>query len=139
MATPNPTVTIGNIDDDDFKPSARDPLHDHQDLCKACLDDVSAAAPLRIRPSTISTGSGLFATTEIEEGREIYHVYPMMKALDAGKDSFCHYCFEDTEEVLGGTPKAKTKTKACTACKVARFCSRVSCCLCLGPRGTDLS
>ncbi len=126
MATPNPAATIENIDDDDFEPSARDPLHEHQDLCKACLDHVADAAPLQIRQSTISTGSGLFAAAEIEAGRHIYNVYPMMKALDAGNDSFCHYCFEDTQEVLGGTPKAKTTTKACTGCKVARFCSKVN-------------
>ena len=127
MATRKPTAAIENIDDDDFEPSPRDPLHQHQDLCKLSLENLAPAAPLQIRPSTISTGSGLFTAADIEPGRDIYHVYPMMKALDAGNDSFCHYCFEDTQELLGGTPKAKTQTKACGGCKVARFCSKVGC------------
>lgn len=115
-------------DDDDFTPSPRDPLHAHPDLCKANLERLVTDIPLEIRASNISSGSGLFPGADIEAGREIYNVYPAMKVLEANNDSFCHYCFEDSQPVLGGASKPKQPTKACTGCNVARFCHKVDNC-----------
>ncbi|KAK4121454.1 hypothetical protein N657DRAFT_682549 [Parathielavia appendiculata] len=71
-------------------------------------------------------GSGLFATAAIDAGQEIYNLNPIFKTLDAGPghESFCHYCSEDAQDVLGKDSKPVAQTKACTGCDVARFCSK---------------
>jgi hypothetical protein len=133
MATNRPTEALpsgksnGAARDDveDFQPSAREALHTDPELCRKTLDRVTSSVPLAIRFSNISMGSGLFVTADIDAGQEIYHVDPMMEAVDAGNDSYCHYCLEDTQDALGGESKATSQAKACTACKVARFCSKV--------------
>jgi SET and MYND domain-containing protein len=112
-------------DDDDFTPSPRDALHTNADLCKANLKRIVSSVPLKIWSSAISTGSGLFAGAEVDKGHEIYHVYPTMAAIDAGNQSFCHNCLKNTHHTLGGEQKDELKTKACSACRVVRFCSKV--------------
>jgi SET and MYND domain-containing protein len=112
-------------DDDDFQPLPRDALHMNADLCKANLKRIVSSVPLKIWSSAISTGSGLFAGAEVDKGCEIYHVYPTMAAVDAGNQSFCHNCLKNTDHALGGGQKGEMETKACSACRVARFCSKV--------------
>lgn len=129
MATDKPTDTTESAiidDDDDFVPPPRDALHTVPDLCEANLKRVVSTVPLQIRPSAISTGSGLFAGGEVDVGCEIYHVYPTMAAIHAGNESFCHNCLKDTRDPIGGDQK-EPEIKTCSACKVARFCSKVRC------------
>ncbi|KAK3290508.1 uncharacterized protein B0H64DRAFT_332077 [Chaetomium fimeti] len=117
-------IAVSHWDDDDFKPSQREALHEDQKLCKWNLDRIVSTVPLKIQSSGICNGSGLFAGADIPAGREIYHVAPIMHTLSAGNPSFCSHCLKDTQEVLGGPSKDNEETKACANCKVARFCSK---------------
>lgn len=106
--------------DDYFPPPPREALHTEPELCKTLLRSVTSSAPLAIRSSKVSLGSGLFVDKTIEEGREIYRSEPFMSAIDIGNPSFCHYCLQDTNDAVDDGSKAK----ACMGCKVARFCSK---------------
>ncbi|KAH6631325.1 hypothetical protein F5144DRAFT_592358 [Chaetomium tenue] len=110
--------------DDDLEPSRRECIHDDEKLCKWNLNRLVSSFPLEIRSSTICKGSGLFTSAAIPEGHEIYHVLPTMDNITADNPSFCSYCLKNTQEVLGGPSKANEETKACSRCKVARYCSK---------------
>ncbi|KAK3389449.1 hypothetical protein B0H63DRAFT_492388 [Podospora didyma] len=114
--------------DDGFTPSPRELIHTNPVLCKEILRAVTTAVPLDIRSSKIagSSGSGVFVTKEIAEGREIYRSEPLMSAIDAGNESFCYYCLKDTKDEIrtGGTSAVGEPAKACLGCRVARFCSK---------------
>ncbi|KAM7187351.1 hypothetical protein V8F20_011015 [Naviculisporaceae sp. PSN 640] len=111
-------------DEDDYVPPPRQGLHTEPELCKAILRTVTASVPLSIRSSTISPGSGLFVDSTIENGREIYHSEPLMSAIDAGNNSFCHFCLKDTSTIVGVSSDKQSEAKACMGCRVARFCSK---------------
>ncbi|KAK0621779.1 hypothetical protein B0T17DRAFT_462455, partial [Bombardia bombarda] len=116
--------------DDDFTPPPRDPLHSNPQLCRDLLSTIKSAVPLAIRSSKISPGSGLFVEKEIEASREIYRSFPLMACVDTAVNNnhtVCHYCLRDTKEPLSGGDKVDgvyEEAKACSACKVARFCSK---------------
>jgi SET and MYND domain-containing protein len=113
-----------NETDDDFKPSPREAFHTDPQLCGDMLRKVVSTVPLKIRSSQISMGSGLFTAAAVEEGREIYQSTPLMTAVDAGNETFCHYCLKDTGDAAWTTTPI-SPAKACMGCKVARFCSKV--------------
>jgi SET and MYND domain-containing protein len=118
-------IGVSQWDDDDFKPSQRETMHEDEKLCKWNLGRVVSTVPLEIRSSFVCNGSGLFAGAAIPAGREIYHAVPILDAVSADNSSFCSYCLKDTQEVLGGPSKANEEAKACSNCKAARFCSKV--------------
>ncbi|AEO58286.1 hypothetical protein MYCTH_33039, partial [Thermothelomyces thermophilus ATCC 42464] len=110
--------------ENEFKPSRREALHDNSELCKLNLERVVSAVSLEIRPSKIhNMGSGLFVSSEIGAGREIYHVLPMMHAVKPGNDNYCHHCLKDTGDMLGRPPQT-VKAMPCARCKIARYCSK---------------
>lgn len=113
---------------DDLAPSPREAFHMDPQLCESMLRTVVSAFPLKICSSQISMGSGLFTEAHIDAGREIYQCTPLMVAVDVGNESFCHYCLQDTKEWLkasGTHDGSASLAKACTGCRVARFCSKV--------------
>ncbi|KAJ4286905.1 hypothetical protein N0V88_007849 [Collariella sp. IMI 366227] len=113
--------------DDDYKPSPREPLHTDPQLCKGIISAVVSAFPLEIRTSDVANGSGVFAAANIEAGCEIYHSKDtILAAIDFGNPTFCHSCLQDTSNLFGNPTKTESPAKACTGCKVARFCSKVA-------------
>ncbi|KAK3352859.1 hypothetical protein B0T25DRAFT_501251 [Lasiosphaeria hispida] len=113
-------------DDDDYSPPPRQAFHTEPELCSAMLKTIKAAVPLAIESSNISMGSGLFVTQSIDAGREIYRSNPVVACVDAGNPTFCHYCLDNTKNVSQFMKARETSAKACTGCRVARFCSKES-------------
>jgi len=99
-------------------------MHSEKGLCKTNIDRVASPFPLLIRGIETDGAdcSGLFTEAVIEPGRDIYRVCPMMAVPDRSADFFCHYCLESSQDF----GRKKTPPKACTGCKAARFCSKVS-------------
>lgn len=119
--------------DDDYRP-ARTAFHEDQPVCDYILGMITAAVPLKITASQLSSpGSGLFATTDIGEGQELFRSQPPFICVFPEETGICHYCFRDTESPIHPeegrfvTPDdPKILARACMGCKVARFCSKVS-------------
>jgi hypothetical protein len=128
-ATMPPTndARANDINDDDYVPAPHAGFHEDERLCKEMVARVASPFPLEIRPSSLCVGSGLFAAAGIDAGREIYHAVPDLAAVDPGNESFCDWCFEDTKLGVSNasSPKAGENVKLCSACKAARFCSKV--------------
>ncbi|KAK4205013.1 hypothetical protein QBC40DRAFT_325619 [Triangularia verruculosa] len=128
---PSPAFT-----DDDDDPLGRAPprigFNIEPKLCQFILsrrNNVTASIPLEIRSSTIApgSGSGLFVGRNppilssnnkpdlrydgIEAGREIYRSKPLMLAVE--DEGICHFCWREQKGM-----------KACTGCRVARFCDK---------------
>ncbi|KAL2017321.1 hypothetical protein VTK56DRAFT_2294 [Thermocarpiscus australiensis] len=123
----------GDDGDGDYTPPPREAFDTQPQLCKDLLRSVTSSFPLEIRPSQIAAGSGLFAGTAVEAGREIYRSTPLMAAIDFGNESICHYCLKDVADKFGTGDSSETEdagddsrslAKACTGCRVARFCSK---------------
>lgn len=123
---PKNAARRGGIDNDnEFKPSPREAFHTDPLLCESILRKVVSTVPLAIRSSKISMGSGLFAAEAVEPGREIYQSDPLMAAVDSAvNETVCHYCLKDTNYFAWAGPSGPP-ARACSACKVARFCSKV--------------
>jgi hypothetical protein len=80
--------------------------------------------------STPEAGTGLFAARQIKLSEAILSVdQPLMLALDTPRlNDTCYYCllFLERPGSIGRNDKAETKTlKACTGCKVVRYCDKV--------------
>lgn len=67
-------------------------------------------------------GNGLFATTDIKVGEDVVHAkVPFVAVLDTPRlDDTCSACFGKRQMEAG------TELKACTGCRVVKYCDRVS-------------
>ena len=115
-------------------PSAREVIHQNEDVCQYMLKSVVTTFSLAIQASRIaSPGSGLFVSGNdtIDQGHEIFRMRPMITCVDSSKESVCHYCFTDASSVIHPSGRLRDSSdgevvlpKACMGCKVARFCSK---------------
>lgn len=126
---------IDENDESDYVPPPRLAFHTEPKVCESILRSAVSSVPLAIRSSGIGSGSGLFLIGNkqgcgLERGQEIFKSSPIMAAVDYGNDGFCHYCLKDTKAdsqpllKLGGYGNGVQEVKTCTACRVARFCSK---------------
>jgi hypothetical protein len=86
--------------------------------------------------STSEAGTGLFAARQIKLNEAILSVdQPLMLALDTPRlNDTCYCCllFLERSGSIKRNDKAETKTlKACTGCKIVRYCDKVR--VCPGP------
>jgi hypothetical protein len=67
-------------------------------------------------------GNGLFATLDIKVGQDVVHAQvPFVAVLDSPRlEDTCSGCFGKKQ--MGG----ETDLKACTGCRVVKYCDRVS-------------
>jgi hypothetical protein len=73
-------------------------------------------------PAPNGMGNGLFATTDIKVGEDVvYAKVPFVAVLDKPRlDDTCSACFGKRQMEAG------TELKACTGCRVVKYCDRVS-------------
>lgn len=73
-------------------------------------------------PAPNGMGNGLFATTDIKVGEDVVHAnVPFVAVLDKPRlDDTCSACFGKRQMEAG------TELKACTGCRVVKYCDRVS-------------
>lgn len=73
-------------------------------------------------PAPNGMGNGLFATTDIKVGEDVVHAkVPFVAVLDKPRlDDTCSACFGKRQMETG------TELKACTGCRVVKYCDRVS-------------
>ena len=73
------------------------------------------------RPAPHGMGNGLFATKDIQIGQDVVHAkVPFVAVLDSPRlDDTCAGCFGKRQMETG------TDLKACTGCRVVRYCDRV--------------
>jgi len=76
-------------------------------------------------------GSGLFASQDVVAGDLIFSLArPAVAALDTKNlGSVCANCFASAADpsVLHGEANIQVTVKACTGCKILKYCSKVSC------------
>jgi len=76
-------------------------------------------------------GSGLFASQDIAAGDLIFSLArPAVAALDTKNlGNACANCFASAADpsVLHGEANIQVTVKACTGCKIVKYCSKVSC------------
>jgi SET and MYND domain-containing protein len=74
------------------------------------------------RPAPDGMGNGLFATSDIKIGEDVVHAkVPFVAVLDSPRlEDTCSGCFGKMQ-MEGGTD-----LKACTGCRVVKYCDRVS-------------
>ena len=67
-------------------------------------------------------GNGLFATSDIKVGEDVLHAkVPFVAVLDTARlDDTCSGCFGKRQMDIGA------ELKACTGCRVVKYCDRVS-------------
>lgn len=106
---------------------ARTALHEDNEAAAYVLKTATFSANLKIAASNLaSPGSGLFAENKIEEGRQIFSSKPLIACVDTQVVSVCHYCLEDSTTGIPSQRRRKAQPAACSGCKLARFCSKVS-------------
>lgn len=73
-------------------------------------------------PAPDGMGNGLFATTDIKVGEDAVHAkVPFVAVLDTPRlDDTCSACFGKRQMEAG------TELKACTGCRIVKYCDRVS-------------
>ena len=74
------------------------------------------------RPAPDGMGNGLFATEAVEVGEDVVHAkIPFVAVLDSPRlDDTCSGCFGRRQM------EGDTELKACTGCRVVKYCDRVS-------------
>ena len=81
---------------------------------------------------TSYAGTGVFAAKDIDPGEKIFGIdRPLVSALDSGhlKDT-CYNCYlwipeEQRDEEDEDSGMERVRLKACTGCRVARYCGKV--------------
>lgn len=75
------------------------------------------------QPAPNGMGNGLFATTDINPGEDVLHIKtPFVAVLDSPRlEDTCAGCFGKRQAETGN------ELKACTGCRVVKYCDRVSC------------
>lgn len=119
----NMASALFDLDEEPDSSSEREAFHTNPDLVKFLLRCAVPSTKLDIRPSRVASGSGLFATVPVEAGCEIYRSDPVL--LCAEKATVCQWCLEDMADHLSRGSDAPGKTRKCSACHSARYCSKV--------------
>lgn len=96
-------------------------------------NQVTSTFPLEIRPSSIAGAkNGLFSTSAIGEGEEIFRSDPLVTCVDDGRHAtVCDYCFSYSQSSIlpsgqfRETLEVMEPFKKCDGCKVCHYCSRV--------------
>lgn len=106
---------------------ARIALHHDKDIREYLIDGGIESAPLTIAESEIaSLGAGFLADEAIPAGRQIFKSKPFIACVDPRADNICHHCLKGAEKApLTEEPTTRPLTKSCSACRRARFCSKV--------------
>lgn len=112
------------------------PIHQQPTLCEHILSHASKShVPLRIGASSIpQAGSGLFAVNDIPAGSDIFHSCPLITVAESALQDTCDFCFLNSGSSVnrdgyfyGNTDdEPRPAITRCGACKVARYCSKVS-------------
>lgn len=112
------------------------PIHQQPKLCEHILSHASKShVPLRIGASSIpQAGSGLFAVNDIPAGSEIFHSSPLIAVAESALQGICDFCFLNSGSSVnrdghfyGNTDnEPRPEVTRCGACKVPRYCSKVS-------------
>ena len=74
------------------------------------------------RRASTGRGTGLFTTQPIDAGSLVLKIdRPFINVLDAARlESNCEWCLASKED------ENEVRLKACTGCKVSRYCDKVS-------------
>lgn len=114
----------------------RKPIHEQPKLCDHILSRVSKSnVSLRIGPSPISkAGSGLFTVNDIPAGTEIFRTDPLITVSESVHRGICDFCFLNRDTSVNEQGRFYSSTvedvrpeiTRCGACRVARYCSKVS-------------
>ncbi|KAJ0421162.1 hypothetical protein BJY00DRAFT_312345 [Aspergillus carlsbadensis] len=102
------------------------------DISKYITAQISSTAPLEIRASSIpGARDGLFTTSAINEGEEIFRSDPLVNCVDDPvRKSVCDYCFHSSESPIMQSGRFREASdvvapfKMCAKCKVCYYCSR---------------
>lgn len=106
----------------------RQAFHDDKEICSYLVGCPVESMSLIIAESKIaSLGSGLVANANIVPGHQIFKSKPFMAVVDYRFDTICHYCLKGSEKVpLAEVPVKEARPQVCSACRRARFCSKVN-------------
>jgi hypothetical protein len=114
--------------------SGREPIHAQPRLCRGILGRVQTQAELEIKESTIPrAGSGLFSASEIHAGEEIFRTGPLVNCRTPSVKDTCDQCFASSKATVHAEGRFITADdrnlpiKSCSGCRIARYCSHVSC------------
>ena len=114
--------------------TSRVAIYEDQAFCTKLLDSVTAAVPLQILPSKIAgAGAGLFVTSEVDFGEEIFRSCPVVNYVQEGMHELvCDYCYAYSKSNIHSSGRFVTpedpeleSIKACSGCKVCYYCSKV--------------
>lgn len=107
-------------------------IHEDAVLCRFLLSTVTTSRNLELRESDIpDAGTGLFSAQEIPTGEEIFRSNPLVNCRDYRITDTCDVCFKSTNSSVHndgrfyGVDDEEPTMKACSGCRVARYCSRV--------------
>lgn len=112
----------------------RAPIHTQEDVCDFLLERLVSKAPLEIRESGIpGAGSGLFTTTDLDAGRQIFVTTPIVAAVaDGFEQSVCDNCYNTRFRRVQADGSLCLDTDApvvqyipCPECKKCYYCSNV--------------
>lgn len=112
-------------------------IHEQPRLCEYILSLVrDSSVPLRIAASSISNaGTGLFAIDDVPAGADIFKSQPLLLVSEGNNSGICDYCFVNKNSSVApdgrfymddGSVREKILISACTGCKNAQYCSKVS-------------
>jgi len=110
----------------------RTPIYQDARLCAFILTTIESSVPLEIKKSAIATaGSGLFVTSTIDAGCEIFRGCPWVDSRNPNNKTCCEWCFSDTVGLIrqGAESRFCKSTEAarsvvpCTGCNKALYCS----------------
>jgi SET and MYND domain-containing protein len=114
----------------------RKPIHQQPKLCDHILSHAAkSGVSLRIGESSIpQAGSGLFAVNDIPAGSEIFHTSPLITVAESAQQGICDFCFLNSCSSVDRNGRfysnaeddVRPEITRCGACRVARYCSKVS-------------
>ena len=116
-------------------PTVNRPIHEDKELCKNFLSKVETAITLNILPASIpGAGSGVFTSTDLAAGEEIFRVPgPLVSCTgNATTEFICDFCFyyekskvDPSGRFLTDNDQSRT-VSVCNGCKLVRYCTKVS-------------
>ena len=116
-------------------PTVTRPIHEDKELCNSFLSKVETAITLNILPSSIpGAGSGVFASTDLIAGEEIFRVPdPLVSCTEnAATEFICDFCFYFEKSKVDPSGRFLTDNDqspmvtVCNGCKLVRYCTKVN-------------
>jgi len=109
-------------------------FHNNTFCCTLSSGAMTSIGHAYVAKSSVA-GSGLFASQDIAAGDLIFTLArPAVAALDTKNlGNVCANCFASAADpsILHGEANIQVTVKACTGCKILKYCSKVSCDWCL--------